>query len=156
MRHVYLAAMKSKDPRTRIGAVLVEPKSRSIVSEGFNGFPRGVQDYYERYHDKPEKLVFVVHAEHNAILNAARRGQATSNLFLYTQGIPCHECAKAIIQAGVQRVITHKQWPAMDAATWRDSVAYALVMFDEAGVQHVEFDGLLNLNGFAQGKPVPV
>ena len=68
-----LCAGMSKDPRTRVGAVIIGP-DREVRSTGFNGFPRGISDTYERLHDKTEKLRLVVHAEVNAILNAARVG----------------------------------------------------------------------------------
>ena len=75
MRHQYLASEKSKDPSTKIGAVLV--RGDNIVSIGYNGFPRGINDSPERLNNREEKYFYVVHAESNAILNAARNGIAT-------------------------------------------------------------------------------
>src|SRR3712207_92856 len=66
-------ASKSKDPSTKVGALIVDP-SRVIRASGFNGFPRGVLDLPERLADREKKLTMVVHAEMNAICNAARVG----------------------------------------------------------------------------------
>ncbi len=93
-------AQWSKDPSTKVGAVLVDPCFR-VVSVGYNGFPRNVEDTTERYNDRETKYGFVVHAEINAILNAVDISRARS---IYTTLFPCRECAKAIIQAGIREV----------------------------------------------------
>ena len=110
----------SKDPNTKVGAVIVDQKGR-IVATGYNGFPTGVQDTEERYNDRDKKYAFVVHAELNAILNAT---QSLKNCILYVTLSPCRECAKAIIQAGIDTVIYGDYFfdPVTDT------------MFDEAGV----------------------
>lgn len=110
-RHVYLAASKSKDPRTQIGAVLLRNgKNRTIISEGYNGFPRGVADFSERLEDRKQKLELIVHAELNAICNAARNGISTDGTILYTNTTPCNECAKPIIQAGIRVIFIHEEF----------------------------------------------
>src|SRR5437868_115563 len=91
-RHVYLASQKSKDERTKIGAVLVRSDSRAIISEGFNGICRGVDDYNSKRSEKPIKYFFYEHAERNSIYNCARHGISTLNSICYTQGIPCADC----------------------------------------------------------------
>jgi len=75
MRMVYLTATKSKDPSSKIGAVIV--KDDRVISTGYNGFPIGVSDSQERYLNRETKYKFVVHAEHNSILTAARFGIST-------------------------------------------------------------------------------
>lgn len=105
-RMIYLAdniAQWSKDPNTRVGAVITDSLHR-VVGTGYNGFPRGVADKYERYNDKEEKYSFVVHAELNAILNSTIKLD-TDYTTLYTTLSPCRECAKAIIQSGIRRVV---------------------------------------------------
>lgn len=154
MRHVYLAASKSKDPRTQIGAVIVQ--DGVIISEGYNGFPRNVQDSNERLDEKEVKLSFIVHAEHNSILNAARMGISTAGSTMFTQGIPCSECAKAIIQAGVKRVFLHGRWPDVDSPKWKKSNDLTQTMFKEAGVVISYFHGELALTGFMDGVEIPV
>jgi len=82
-RHVYLVALKSKDPSTQIGAVLVNPEDKAVIASGYNGFPRGVKDTYERLNDRSIKYELVVHAEVNAIVDCARRGVCCKGAILY-------------------------------------------------------------------------
>src|SRR4051812_7310796 len=89
MRHAYLAATKSKDPRTKIGAVLV--KDREIISQGFNGFPRKVNDLDAARWERPRKYDYVAHAEHNSVLNCARKGISSLGATCYTNGLPCNK-----------------------------------------------------------------
>ena len=96
-------AQWSKDPNTRVGAVIADSVCR-VIGMGYNGFPRGVDDTTERYNDREQKYSFVVHAELNAILNASIKLD-TDFTTLYVTLSPCRECAKAIIQAGIQRVV---------------------------------------------------
>jgi dCMP deaminase len=102
-----LAAKRSKDPSTQVGACIVSPEN-IIISTGYNGMPKGCSDDefpWERSgEDENEtKYPFVVHAELNAILNANGRDLRGSRL--YVALFPCNECAKAIIQCGIKEVI---------------------------------------------------
>lgn len=97
-RHI---AMWSKDPSTKVGAVVVDDLGR-VVGHGYNGFPRGVDDSEERYADRDFKYKHVVHAELNALLNARGGVQGCT---LYTTLEPCTDCAKAIIQSGIRRIV---------------------------------------------------
>ena len=101
-----LAAERSKDPSTQVGACIVDKDNR-ILSTGYNGFPHGCSDDefpWNRDESLGEtKYQFVVHAELNAILNASGKSLAGSRV--YVGLFPCNECAKAIIQAGVREVI---------------------------------------------------
>ena len=101
-----LAAERSKDPSTQVGACIVDGEKR-ILSTGYNGFPHGCSDDefpWNRDESKGDtKYQYVVHAELNAILNASGKSLAGSTL--YVGLFPCNECAKAIIQAGVKEVI---------------------------------------------------
>lgn len=101
-----LAAERSKDPNTQVGACIVDDNNR-ILSTGYNGFPKGCSDDvfpWNRNEDAGEtKYPFVVHAELNAILNT--RGKSLVGSKVYVGLFPCNECAKAIIQAGVKEVI---------------------------------------------------
>lgn len=95
------ASELSKDPRTKVGAVLVNPTDNTIIATGFNGFPRGIDDTVERYSNRETKHKLVCHAEVNAIINAARNGAVTKGSVLFVTMPPCITCAKIIIQAGV-------------------------------------------------------
>ena len=152
MRSVYLIASKSKDPRTKIGAILV--KDGVIISQGYNGFARGVKDYEERYVDRQQKLKFVVHAECNSILNAVRHGINTSGSVCYTQGKPCCDCSKTLIQAGITEIIIHSLWPM--SPTWGESSAIGITMFQEAGVRLREFNQSLGIVGHSDGKIINI
>ena len=97
-----IAASKSKDPSTKVGAVIVRP-DRTIVSVGFNGFPHGVADTSERLNDRTTKYSLIVHAEMNAILSAR---ESLNNCTLYTTPfMPCDRCFMHVIQTGIKRVI---------------------------------------------------
>lgn len=102
-----LAALRSKDPNTQVGACIVD-NSNVILSTGYNGFPIGCSDDefpWIRQADREEdtKYPYVVHAELNAILNASGRDLRGSRI--YVALFPCNECAKAIIQAGISEVV---------------------------------------------------
>ena len=99
-----LAARRSKDPNTQVGACIVSEEN-IIISTGYNGMPKGCSDDefpWEREGEET-KYPYVVHAELNAILNASGRDLRGSRL--YVALFPCNECAKAIIQSGVKEVI---------------------------------------------------
>ena len=99
-----LAARRSKDPNTQVGACIVSPDN-IIISTGYNGLPNGCSDdeYPWDREGRDTKYPYVVHAELNAILNANGRDLRGSRL--YVALFPCNECAKAIIQAGVLEVL---------------------------------------------------
>jgi len=118
----------SKDPSTKVGAVIVSP-DRSSVHLGYNGFPRGVKDAEERYADRPTKYGMVVHAELNAILTAR---EPLTGWTVYTWPLlTCNECAKAVIQSGIVRVVSVE----VAHDRWNSSFDIALRMYEEAGVR---------------------
>ena len=100
----HLSAMRSKDPSTQVGAVIVSGEHR-VVSIGYNGFPNGCSDEFpwDREGDfGATKYPYVVHAELNAILNSKNDLRGCS---IYVSLFPCNECAKAIIQSGISRIV---------------------------------------------------
>ena len=120
-------AQWSKDPSTKVGAVIVRP-NRTIASVGYNGFPRGVNDD-ERLNDRPYKYAMTVHAEANAILSANERLDGCT---LYVTPLsPCSSCASILIQSGIKRVVAYMPY---QPEHWADSFAIARTMLDEAGV----------------------
>lgn len=143
MTMCYLIATKSKDPSTKVGALIVGGDNE-IRSSGYNGLPRGLEDSFERY-QKPLKLKLINHAEENAILHCSRIGISSKNCTIYTPWIPCSLCAKSIIQAGIVRVVYHKEWPGNNSATsdWNESIALSKLMFNEANIELVEYSGPL-------------
>ena len=99
-----LAAHRSKDPSTQVGACIVSPDN-IIISTGYNGMPKGCSDDVFPWDREgaETKYPYVVHAELNAILNANGRDLRGSRV--YVALFPCNECAKAIIQSGVKEVV---------------------------------------------------
>ena len=101
-----LAAQRSKDPSTQVGACIVD-NSNTILSTGYNGFPKGCSDDEYPWNRNEEhgetKYNFVVHAELNSILNAT--GRSLVGARIYVALFPCHECAKAIIQSGIREIV---------------------------------------------------
>lgn len=126
------AATLSKDPSTRVGAVLVGP-DREVRATGFNGLPRGLVDSPARLHDRELKLHLVVHAELNALLSAARIGTSARGCTMYITHPPCAACAAAMVQAGVARVVHRAPDPPM-VERWRRSLELGQVVLEEAGV----------------------
>ena len=127
-----LAAMRSKDPSTQVGACIVDKDNR-ILSTGYNGFPSGCSDDefpWERdggFCDT--KYPFVVHAELNAILNA--RGKNLTGAKIYVALFPCNECAKAIIQSGIKEIVYMS-----DKYADTEGVKASKRMLDSAGVKY--------------------
>lgn len=137
-------AAKSKDPDTRVGCVIVGPQE-NIISTGFNGFPRYIRDSQtenaDRY-ERPVKYQWTVHAELNAILNASLNGISTYCATAYVSLPPCTECAKAIIQAGITKVVYDAEFAAEWAAKKQSKYlgdALADAMLHEAAVQVTPF-----------------
>jgi dCMP deaminase len=131
--------LKSKDEKTQIGVVIVG-KDNEIVSTGYNSFPRGINDDLSERQERPEKYFWFEHAERNAIYNAARIGVSTLGTTMYmTCDLSCADCARAIINSGVSKVVfsrTTKQWPEI----WQKSSKRSLEMFQEAGVEVEYYD----------------
>ena len=134
-----LAALRSKDPCSKVGACIVNSQNK-IVATGYNGMPNGVHDdkvpwgkegpFYET------KYAYVVHAELNAILNSVLTDQTGCRV--YVTLFPCNECAKAIIQSGIRHVIylsdKHKD---------KDSTRVSKKMLRLANVEFEQFKGSL-------------
>lgn len=150
----YKVAHRSKDPRTKIGTLLI--RQNSIISTGYNGFPRHVVDSKDRYENRNEKYKFVAHSEANSVFTAARLGISTDNSICYTMGIPCHECMKALIQGGIKEIVCHKQWPDMTHSVWLESVNYSKIMALESGINIRFLDKVLGCDGYLDGKIIKV
>lgn len=95
-------AKASKDPSTKVGAVIVRP-DKTVASLGFNGFPRMMSDHPNLYADRDTKYSRIIHAEVNAILHSREQ---LSGYTLYCTHSPCDRCAVQIIQSGIKKVIS--------------------------------------------------
>lgn len=128
-------ALWSKDPSRKIGAVAVGEKGQ-VLAQGYNGFPRGIQDNSSRYENRETKYKFIVHAEMNLIYNAGYNGTSLDGSSIYVYGLPvCSECAKGLIQVGAKNVIigiplSFDEQPDV----WKESWELTTKMFNEAGV----------------------
>jgi dCMP deaminase len=125
----------SKDPSRGVGCVIVSPASKQIISTGFNGLPRGIEDRPERL-ERPVKYDLVCHAEVNAIVQCARNGVSPIGSTLYSTFFPCIQCALTIIQSGVSHVVTYTVTP--DDARWIESIEKSRSVLGEAGVSLLE------------------
>ena len=131
-----MSALRSSDPSTKVGSVIVSPDN-SIVSTGYNGFPRGYDDTNEEWNDRPLKYKLVIHAEANAIFNAGKHGKSTEGCKIYLPWFPCMECAKAIVQAGITEVhclLTPQR------EEWKNSMENGNILLAACGIDVVTHD----------------
>jgi dCMP deaminase len=127
----------SKDPSTRIGAVIVND-NRRILATGYNGFPEGVADD-ERLNSKETKYPLVIHGEANSILNALKNGVSVNGATLVVYGLPiCGDCAKMIAQSGIKRVVMNEPDVLSMKKNWMDSwEKISKPLFEEVGIEIV-------------------
>lgn len=137
----HLSALRSKDPSTQVGAAIVDENHR-VVSVGYNGFPSGVSDAdfpWQRVGGVLEsKYAFVVHAELNAILNSQRSVRGCT---IYVSLFPCNECAKAIIQSGIKKIVYES-----DKYNGTDTNIASKRMLKVAGVELVRISNTISLH----------
>ncbi len=122
----------SKDPSTKVGAVIYAA-DKSPVSQGYNGFPRGMDDD-ERLLNRELKYQKIIHAEENAILFAKRDLDGCS-IYNYPF-LPCCHCASLLVQSRISRVVTFKN----NIVRWAQNMEEARNTFKECGVELVEYD----------------
>jgi dCMP deaminase len=126
----------SKDPSTKVGCVLV--KDKRVISTGYNGFPKGISDSFDRLMDREQKYEMTVHAEINAITTAALHGVSTEGATAYVTFNPCSRCAAVLINAGIDSVYVST---AHDIPTrWLPSFILASKMLAEAEVDYQTID----------------
>ena len=131
-----LSANRSKDPSTQVGACIVND-DKKILSLGYNGMPIGMNDENAPWDREGEylntKYPYVCHSELNAILNA--RGINLTGATLYVTLFPCNECAKAIIQSGIKKVIYES-----DKYADTDGTKASKRMFDECNIEYKMYE----------------
>ncbi len=137
----HLSALRSKDPNTQVGAAIVDENHR-VVSVGYNGMPKGCSDDVFPWSREgailQTKYAFVVHAELNAILNSK---YPVSGCTLYVSLFPCNECAKAIIQAGIRRIVYES-----DKYQNTDITIASRRMLKAAGIELVQLENTVVLH----------
>jgi dCMP deaminase len=135
--------LKSKDESTQIGAVVVG-KDKEILTTGYNSFPRGLRDDLPERQERPQKYFWIEHAERNAVYNAARIGVSLKESAIYlTSGLPCADCARAIINAGIKTVYCKRVCTTKNKDKWVESQNMSLEMLGECGVDVVYYDSNL-------------
>ena len=157
LKYAYGIARGSRDNSTQNGAVLVDPFKGIPVAFGYNDILTscGVLDLASR-RERPTKYLFTEHAERAAIFYAANRGIQTEGAWLYCPWVACADCARAIILAGITRVIGHKH-PYMAAREdWDPSIKAGMQMFEEAMVKVDFIEDHLGESILFNGKQVVV
>ena len=127
----------SKDRSAKTGCIIVS-SDRLIRSTGFNGFVRGVDDNVAFRHERPAKYSWTEHAERNAIYNAARSGFSLIGTTCYVNWFPCIDCARAIVQAGIVRLVGLQ--PDRADPKWGADFEFAIAMFQEVGLDLALFE----------------
>jgi len=124
----------SKDPSTKVGVVLVEPGTKRVLSTGYNGLPRRLEDRDNRLQDREIRNRMTLHAEENAVLNAADAGISVRGAYAFVYGLPpCEHCALVLIQAGIAEV-NYNVSATKVPERWKRSCHAAFSYFGEAGV----------------------
>ncbi|MFA5124350.1 MAG: deaminase [Patescibacteria group bacterium] len=155
---MYSCAAKSNDPDTHIGAVIVRPEfnktvltadlRRSIVSTGCNHFPRNIK-ITPAMLERPEKHLWTVHAETDAICCAARYGGSLQGCHLFTNGLPCSECAKVIVESGIASIYIDRGWESFGdpgfQKTWAEKFRVSRIMLDAANIPVIPIPYLHNI-----------
>lgn len=134
----YQADLFSKDPNTKVGAIFLAPESLQILSMGFNGFARGIDETKCSRWERPQKYDYIVHAEQNGICNACRHGTPLEHSIAVITLFPCKECAKALIQVGVDTIVTKR--PDFDSVRWGRDFTLSTEMFAEIGIELIMLD----------------
>lgn len=131
--------LKSKDESTQIGAVIVG-EDNEILSTGYNSFPRGLRDDKEERQVRPDKYFWMEHAERNAIYNAARVGTPLKNSTIFlTSGLPCTDCARAIINTGIKKIYCKRVCTTTNKEKWEESQKKSLEMLGECGIDIIYY-----------------
>ena len=130
-----VVAARSKDPNTQIGCVVVGP-AHEIRTTGYNSFPRGIRDDVPERLVRPTKYLWIEHAERNAICNAARCGTALEHCTIYVEIMPCMDCARAIVQAGiVEVVVSAERIQQYSSEFYNQQFGHTETLFAEAGIK---------------------
>jgi len=126
----------SKDRSTKVGCVIVGDANQ-VLALGYNGFPRGVDDYVPERHQRPRKYQWTEHAERNAIYNAARTGTRLTGAVLYVPWFPCIDCARGVIQAGISAIVTRtpESYAVEFMKRWGEDFKVSYEILSEAKVQ---------------------
>ena len=114
MSIAWLLSTRSTCERLHVGCVLVSKENHRIIATGYNGFLAGMP-HQSVVRDQHEQLT--IHAEQNAITDAARRGVSTQKATVYVTHFPCIHCAKALLALGIERCYFNEDYHNDDLVT---------------------------------------
>lgn len=129
----HFAELFSKDPSTKVGAIFLAPESLQVLTMGYNGMPRGIDEKKMHRWERPQKYKYVTHAEQNCIANACRHGTPLEGCIAVVTMFPCCDCARSLIQAGVKTLVT--ETPNWSCERWGSDFKTSLEMFQEVGTK---------------------
>lgn len=149
----YEEATKSPDPSTQNGAVIpvewegshADGRPHDHILKDCNRLPDGVKLLEDRL-QRPKKYGYIEHAERNVVYRAAKEGWCLEGLTMYVPWASCTDCARAIVQSGITRVVRHKDMMDKTPEHWKESIEIADLILSEGGVQVVEVSGKLGAN----------
>lgn len=122
----------SKDRSTRVAALCLG-EGGEVLSTGYNGFPRKVNEFIDSRHERPEKYIWTCHAEENCITNAARSGARLQGSTMLLLGLrPCSTCARMIVQAGIKQLVVFPTSPSNEK--WEADQVFSRAILSEGGV----------------------
>jgi dCMP deaminase len=152
----YILAEGSKDERTHIFAIVIGP-GKEIRTTGYNSFVRGLKDDVPERQEKPEKGYWFEHGERNGIYNATRSGTSLVGCIMYTNGIPCMDCARGIVQSGILEVIVDEEWNKDNSGEDLEHSKRTIQMFEETGVKLRYWKGkLIRTKKYRRGKIIEI
>jgi dCMP deaminase len=130
-----VVATRSKDPHTQVGCIIAGP-AHEIRSTGYNSLPRGIRDDVAERLERPTKYLWMEHAERNAIYNAARCGTTLEGCTIYIELMPCMDCARAIVQAGIREVVVSRDRMGQYSSDYYDEhIRMVEILFQEAAIK---------------------
>ena len=133
----FMANTFSKDTSTKVGALFLSPNTLQILSLGYNGMPRGIDENISERWERPNKYLWVEHAERNAIYNSSLNGVSLLDSICVVSMFPCVDCARAIIQSGCKMCITLdiNEYEKETYERWKDIWKISIEMFNETGIK---------------------
>lgn len=149
MRHAYECALDSPDPSTQNGALIVDEVlvgghiGFEIRAKGCNTFTKGVKCSPEKL-ERPLKYSYIEHAERNCIFHAASQGVCLTGKTMICPWAACVDCARAIVQSGISKLVRHKNASDRSPERWIESIALADELLIASGIEVVEFTGFLH------------
>ena len=145
LKECYDYSKKSNHPSTHNAALLINEDK--IILKGVNILPPGVRNIPERF-EEDNKHLYPNHAERDVIYKAAREGISTKGLTMVMAWLPCIACANAVISAGIEELIVHKQMIERTREGWKEELKNAVQIMNEAGVNIIAYDGLVDAKAY--------